>query len=68
MMKNCELAEFILLERAMEMIPGTCRIGFSTPFLENSPLIVFGLIVLEAFAAPPWIMNPSMIRWKVRPS
>jgi hypothetical protein len=39
MMKNCELAEFGIMERAMEMTPRVCLRGLFTPFDANSPLM-----------------------------
>ena len=67
--KNWELALFLSLERAMETVPRTWEMGFSTPFSANSPTTVSSEPpVPSPLGSPPWIMKPSMMRWKVRPS
>ena len=69
-MKNCELAlSMLTLLRAMEIAPRVCDRLFSTPLAENSPLIVSSEPPMPVpSGSPPWIMKPSMMRWKVRPS
>ena len=69
MMKNWELAELYACERAMEMVPRVCGKLFLTLLAENSPLMHWPEPpVPSPLGSPPWIMKPSMTRWKVRPS
>ena len=66
LMKNWAVAEFGSWVRAMAMVPAS----FLRPLLAS-----FSMGARVAFSSasagrvpPPWIMKPSMTRWKIRPS
>ncbi|MNT78908.1 hypothetical protein D3C72_2181930 [compost metagenome] len=75
-MKNCELAEFGLCERAMEQVPRTCgvaensacRSGLSEPPMPARPGLKLSPPFLPNFTSPVWAMKSGMTRWKTTPS
>ncbi|MNT55795.1 hypothetical protein D3C72_1930600 [compost metagenome] len=75
-MKNCELAEFGLCERAMEQVPRTCGMAENSAFrsgLSEPPMPArAGLKLSEPFlpncTSPVWAMKSSMTRWNTTPS
>ena len=64
-MKNWLVAEFGSIVRAIAMVPRR----FLSPFMDS---MAMGSRVSFWFMSrvnpPPWIMNPSMTRWKIVPS
>ncbi len=69
LMKNCDVAEFGSLVRAIATVPGT----FLRPaLLEVSDSIgiggFVGFCLKSVVKPPPWIMKPSITRWNCVPS
>ncbi len=75
-MKNCELAEFGLCERAIEQVPRTWEIaensalrsGFSEPPMPARAGLKLSEPFLPNFTSPVWAMKSSMTRWNTTPS
>jgi len=64
-MKNCAEAECGSRVRAMAMLPAT----FFRPFFASFGIGArVGFSFMSAVMPPPWIMKPSMTRWKIVPS
>ena len=54
---------------AMESTPFVCFRGFFTPFLANSPRMLYpGPPMPVPSGSPPWIIKPAITRWKIVPS
>ena len=69
--KKVEVLSCMEVDQAAALLkpPGVCFKLLITPFWLNSPLIVCpGPPVPVPNWHPPWIINPLMIRWKVKPS
>ena len=68
-MKNCDVAEFGSLVRAIATVPGT----FSSPALLDDSASMgtggrVGFCENSGVNPPPWIMKPSITRWNCVPS
>src|ERR1700761_5290972 len=65
LMKNCAVAEFGSPVRAMAIV----YLSFFRPLLASSGIGGGGwFFFMSGVKPPPWIMKPSMTRWKMVPS
>jgi hypothetical protein len=64
-MKNWAVAECGSWVRAMAMVPASFLRPLRASFSMGARVAFSSM---RAFMPPPWIMKPSMTRWKIRPS
>jgi hypothetical protein len=61
-MKNCDVALFGSLVRAIEIAPFTC---FSAGLVSSAIGGSVGFSIRSAVNPPPWITKPGITRWKI---
>ena len=64
-MKNWLVAESTTIVRAMAIVPRLLARPFDASFLIGT---FVGFWSIAFVKPPPWIMNPSITRWKIVPS